>query len=320
VPETLTRADTGRLERSCGFDAIRVGAGAPGIERVEARFAGPAFSLHRHDTYALGITTSGVQQFRYRGARRICLPGQLHFLHPDELHDGGPATADGFGYRIAYVEPAVVQAALGGRPLPFVAEPVRDPSPATAGLVGLLEDIDEPLDELAAASAAAAVADALAAAAGRPEEGGTVDTTAVAAVREHLAAHPAAETRAADLERIAGLDRWTVARQFRRAFGTSPDRYRRMRRLAAARDAIAAGEPLAAVAAGTGFADQSHMTRHFTRAYGLTPGRWAALTAAGFAAADREVVAQHDDSTKDGPEEPRGAQARGRARRARAQG
>ena len=280
MPETLSRADTGRLERSCDRDAIRVGAGAPGIERVEARFAGPAFSLHRHDTYALGITTSGVQQFRYRGARRICLPGQLHFLHPDELHDGGPATPAGFRYRIAYVEPAIVQAALGGRPLPFAAEPVLDPAPATAGLVALLEDMDEPLDELAAAAAATAVADALEAAAGRSQAGGGVDTAAVAAVREHLAAHPGGDTRAADLERIAGIDRWAIARQFRRAFGTSPDRYRRMRRLALARDAIAAGGSLAAVAAETGFADQSHMTRHFTRAYGLTPGRWAALTGA----------------------------------------
>jgi AraC-like DNA-binding protein len=280
VPETLSTADAGRLERSCVHDAIRVGAGAPGIERVEARFAGPAFSLHRHDTYALGITTSGVQQFRYRGARRICLPGQLHVLHPDELHDGGPATPAGFGYRIAYVEPAVVQAALGGRPLPFAAEPVHDLSPAMGGLVGLLEDIDEPLDELAAAAAATAVADTLEAAAGRAETGGAVDTAAVAAVREHLASHPAEETRAADLERITGIDRWAIARQFRRAYGTSPDRYRRMRRLAVARDAIAAGGALAAVAAETGFADQSHMTRHFTRAYGLTPGRWAALTSA----------------------------------------
>jgi len=277
VPETVSRADTGCLERSC--DAIRVGAGGPGIERVEARFARKAFSLHRHDTYALGITTAGVQEFRYRGARRICLPGQLHFLHPDELHDGGPATPDGFAYRIAYVEPAVVQAALGGRPLPF-AEPVRDACPATAGLVALLADIDEPLDELGVAAAATAVADALEAAAGQAPSGDPIDTAAVTAVREHLAAHATEETRAADLERIAGMDRWSVARQFRRAFGTSPDRYRRMRRLAVARDAIAAGEPLAAVAAGTGFADQSHMTRHFTRAYGLTPGRWAALTSA----------------------------------------
>ena len=33
--------------------------------------------------------------------------------------------------------------------------------------------------------------------------------------------------------------------------------------------------PLARAAADAGFADQSHMTRQFVRAYGLTPGRWA---------------------------------------------
>ena len=48
------------------------------------RFASCRFSPHRHDTYAIGITTAGVQEFRYRGRRHICLPGQLHFLYPDE--------------------------------------------------------------------------------------------------------------------------------------------------------------------------------------------------------------------------------------------
>jgi len=35
-----------------------------------------------------------------------------------------------------------------------------------------------------------------------------------------------------------------------------------------------------AAAASAGFADQSHMTRLFTRAYGVSPGRYA-LAAAG---------------------------------------
>jgi AraC-like DNA-binding protein len=33
---------------------------------------------------------------------------------------------------------------------------------------------------------------------------------------------------------------------------------------------------LADVAVAAGFADQSHMSRQFKRAYGLTPARWAA--------------------------------------------
>ncbi len=40
---------------------------------------------------------------------------------------------------------------------------------------------------------------------------------------------------------------------------------------------IAAGVSLSETAATTGFADQSHLTRHFSVRFGLTPGRWAAL-------------------------------------------
>lgn len=282
MPETLSAIHTGRLERSCGprGDSIRVGAGAEGIERVEAFFGGRAFEPHRHDTYAIGITTAGVQLFRYRGVNRCCLPGQLHFLHPDETHDGMPGTRDGFAYRILYVAPSLVQASLHGRPLPFVADPVQSPSPATAALAALLDDIEEPMDELARAAAVAAIADALTGAAGDREPAAAIDLAAVSAVREYLDAHPTGGTRADLLERIAGTDRWTIARHFRAAFGTSPDRYRTMRRLAVARRAIAAGAPLAGAAAAAGFADQSHMTRQFKRAYGITPGRWAQATSA----------------------------------------
>ena len=80
---------------------------------------------------------------------------------------------------------------------------------------------------------------------------------------------------------MSGLDRFTLARQFRRVLGTSPHRYLLMRRLERARQMIARGESLAGAALETGFADQAHFTRHFKRAYGLTPGRWASLAVAG---------------------------------------
>jgi AraC-like DNA-binding protein len=272
---TLDGLGEGGLERSC--DRIRLGAGGRGIERAEVQLRGRGFAPHRHDTYAIGITTAGVQTFRYRGRRHVCLPGQIHVLHPDELHDGGPATDAGFSYRILYVEPELVRDALGGDPLPFVAEPVHDRMPAAAGLHPLLSELDDPLGDLAGSDAAVTVARVLQALAGRPAPEGTIDLVAVARVREHLTEHACEQTPAAMLERIAGLDRYTLARHFRRAYGTSPDRYRTMRRLAATRSAIAAGVPLARAALDAGFADQSHMTRQFVRAYGLTPGRWARM-------------------------------------------
>jgi AraC-like DNA-binding protein len=281
MPQTLRGIDTDRLERSCnGRDSIRFGASAPGLERAAVYLSSCAFEPHRHDTYAIGITTAGVQTFCYRGTRRICLPGQLHILHPDETHDGAAGTEEGFGYRILYIAPELVREALGGCALPFVADPVQQPTATTCLIVSLLAEINEPISDLAHAAIAAMIADTLRTLSGRPDRRPvTIDTKAVELARDYIAAHARAQTPASTLERVTGTDRFTLARHFRLALGTSPDRYRTMRRLALARAAIESGLPLAQAAAHAGFADQSHMTRQFKRTYGLTPARWTALTA-----------------------------------------
>ncbi|MEU4516612.1 AraC family transcriptional regulator [Nonomuraea wenchangensis] len=257
---------------------LRFGRGAEGIERLEARLVGAAFATHRHDTYALGVTLSGVQTFRYRGERRHCLPGEWHVLHPDEPHDGAAGTDEGFGYRILYVDPFLVREALGGGPLPFVADPIVAPSGMDPSLLACLRRMDEPLGEFGRLEVAVLVADALRRHAGDParDGAGPLAVAALARVRELIAADPAGRLTVAELERASGLDRWTLARQFRAAFGTSPTRFRTMRRLDVVRRALRHGTPLREAALEAGFADQAHMTRMFKRAYGLTPGRWLA--------------------------------------------
>ena len=284
MPARVRGIEGTSLERfgKADADAIRFGAGARGIERAEVHLSAYAFEAHRHDTYGIGITTEGVQVFGYRGSRRVCLAGQLHVLHPDELHDGGAGTDAGFGYRILYIAPEHIRAALAGGSLPFVIEPVHELTPAARPLASFLLDIDEPIDELGATEVAVAAADLLLSLCGHSDDRpAAIDIRAVQIVRDFLEAHACEPTPAAVLERVSGIDRYTIARQFRRAYGTSPDRYRTQRRLAHARGAIEHGKSLAQSAAEAGFADQSHMTRQFKRTYGFTPGRWLALTAAG---------------------------------------
>jgi AraC-like DNA-binding protein len=258
-------------------DRIRHGRGAPGVERIEACLHGQAFAPHRHDTYAIGITLSGVQRFRFRGRTWHCLPGQCHVLHPDELHDGGAGTDEGFSYRILYVDPALVREALQGRPLPFVANPVIDGARLKPDVPAEIWDIDGELDDLARigiVDALAAWLDGVAA-----PHGASVTRFSLAPlqrVRECIAAAPSVRHSMDELERIAGIDRWTLARQFRAAFGTSPSRFRTLRRLDAVRMLVASGCALSEAALEAGFADQAHMSRQFKQAYGLTPAHWAA--------------------------------------------
>src|SRR5262245_38727137 len=86
-------------------DWIRPAPLQSGIERIEAFFAGHAYDPHRHDTYAIGLTLSGIQSFDYRGARMDSKAGNVLVLHPDERHDGRAGTEVGFHYRMIYIEP-----------------------------------------------------------------------------------------------------------------------------------------------------------------------------------------------------------------------
>jgi len=256
------------------------------VHALQAWFGGHGYDTHRHDTYAIGLTDSGVQAFDYRGATKVSTPGQVVVLHPDEAHDGRAGTPDGFGYRIVYVAPArIAEAARALRgprcALPFVREPVVGDDRIAAAIEGAFLDEPEPLavDALVFQLAEALCdADPSCCAGATPAR---VDGAAVARAQELLDAETARVVGSAELEAISGLTRHELARQFRAALGTSPYRYSLLRRLDRARALLADGRPLADVALDAGFADQAHLTRMFKAAFGVPPARHRALEARG---------------------------------------
>ena len=245
-----------------------------GLERIEAFFGGYAYSPHRHDTYAIGRTLAGVQSFHYRRDKRHSLPGGTMVLHPDELHDGEAGTEAGFRYRMLYVEPARLQQALGGRALPFIQGGLSDDPRLLRATQALLQDLDRPLDPLEEQDALFDLALALSATAGQRPGRQSFDVRAAQTAREYL--HDALQRPVTldELAQASGRDRFALSRDFRALFGTSPYRYLTLRRLDLVRRLILRGVSLTDAAADAGFCDQSHMTRHFTQAYGISPARW----------------------------------------------
>jgi AraC-like DNA-binding protein len=281
-----TRSAGKGLERSCQGTAGWLASSRPadGVELLRAWFAGQAYHKHRHDTYAIGLTDSGIQVFDYRGVVHASSPGQVVVLYPDEAHDGRAGTPTGFGYRIVYVEPffladAVRSARGRPSPLPFVREPVSTNAPLSRAIEAAFR---APLEPLAVDSLIVDLAQALMAA----ERGGArsvvsrrVDVAAIERARQFLDAEKTRVVHSLELESVTGLTRYDLARQFRSMVGTSPYRYLLMRRLAFAREQIHRGRPLVEVACDSGFADQAHFTRAFRSAFGLTPARYRALRA-----------------------------------------
>ncbi|NNE22756.1 MAG: AraC family transcriptional regulator [Rhizobiales bacterium] len=270
----------GGLERSCRPDLetrIIPAPPIPGIDRIEASFSGNFFEPHSHDTYAIGVTLHGVQTFRYRGTRHFSRPGQIIVLHPDEIHDGAAATNDGLRYRMLYLEPSLVRMAMGDltASLPFVGLPVIEDELLRATLISALETLDCDLEDIQASEIVGDVTDGLLRhSERRPSHRQKSSGLGVWRAREFLLENCRRNISSLELEQVSGLDQFSLARQFRTAFGTSPHRFLIMRRLDCARRLMTQGAPLAETAATVGFADQSHLSRHFKRAFGVTPGKW----------------------------------------------
>jgi AraC-like DNA-binding protein len=102
----------------------------------------------------------------------------------------------------------------------------------------------------------------------------SMDAIAVARVRDYLHAHVDRDVRVGELAALASMSRFQLTRQVARAFGLPLHAYHLHLRLEESKRRMRAGEPVAAVAANLGFADQSHFHRRFKGAFGATPGQW----------------------------------------------
>ncbi|EQM71451.1 AraC family transcriptional regulator [Pseudomonas tohonis] len=244
------------------------------IERIEAYFGGHGYDPHRHDTYAIGRTLSGVQSFSYQKSLRHSLPGGTLVLHPDELHDGMAGTEAGFHYRMIYVEPVLIQQVLGGRALPFVPGGLSDDLRLHRATETFMQAMDRPLQALEEQDAIYDLAQALQAVGGRRRGRRAFDFASAERARDYIHSHLGSNVTLEELERASGRERWSLSRDFRALYGTSPYRYLTLRRLDRCRRMLLDGFSLADAALAAGFFDQSHMTRHFTQCYGLPPARW----------------------------------------------
>jgi AraC-like DNA-binding protein len=267
-------------------------ARAFGAELLRAHFVRHVYERHSHDGYAIGVTESGVQAFTCRGARHASTTGMVMAFNPDEPHDGRAGVPEGFTYRMLYLAPEsmrrVLEDARDGRPaeLPFASAPlIRD---------RVLARSVHALHEAMSTGAARLECDALLRqtclrfAACHADDRLTVreppprpNLAALERVRAFLQAALADDVTTGDLARIADMSRFHLCRAFARAFGLPPHAYQLQLRLAAAKRLLSAGEPPAEVAAAVGFADQSHLTKRFKGAFGITPGRFAAATSRG---------------------------------------
>lgn len=251
---------------------------------MHARFEHYAYPMHAHDTYSFGVTDDGAQSFACRGERHVSAAGLVMAFNPDEPHDGQSAVHHGYRYRMLHVGEDLLRdvlddAAPGRAGLPLFDTPVVD-DPALARAVARLHTAvveNAPrlvVEERLTAAVLALSRDAATRPARLPDRQGRVELASMARARGLLRQRFAENIAADELARVADCSRFALYRGFRAAYGFAPSDYQRDLRLRRARALLAEGASPASAAADAGFADQAHLTRWFTRTYGVTPAAY----------------------------------------------
>jgi AraC-like DNA-binding protein len=99
--------------------------------------------------------------------------------------------------------------------------------------------------------------------------------SALLKARDFIRQHCSRSVTLDELSALTGLSRYHLVRAFAKEFGLPPHAYQIRLQIEKAKAMLDAGVLPAVVAAETGFADQSHFTRHFKKINGTTPRKYA---------------------------------------------
>jgi AraC-like DNA-binding protein len=264
-------------------DAVRMWR-APGEERV-LLMAGRTtrYAMEPRGEYVFGVVDEQPMRSRRGREERVVRPGQLVAWDPSHAHAGSSVDARPWSSRLMVIEVADLAALAAdpeADPLADVEfpEPVLSDPALAAGFRRLHAAHETPStrlerDERLAEWLRLLIDRWSAEPAPRPPIPAR-DERALRLALDHLADRPERNVGLDELAGVAGVGKFRLIRLFRERTGLPPHALQIAHRVKAARRMLEAGETIAQVAAATGFADQSHLHRHFQRSLGLTPAKY----------------------------------------------
>lgn len=266
--------------QSSGTQVWRVGS-LNNLELAQAGHATHAVTTRVHSSFEIAVVERGAIRVGCGGTTQIASAGSLVVIPPGEVHTRARVTDD-LQMRSFFPELESLVKASSWRSAgpPSFREPVIADGPLANQIAKLHRMLARPGSALARETAAMFAATALVArhAIARQSVQEPTGTAAhmVRRIRAYLHDRLGANVSLSELSAMVGTPPHALVHAFTLRVGMPPHAYHLQIRINRAKALLARGTAPSRVAADTGFVDQSHLTRHFRRHVGVTPGAYAA--------------------------------------------
>ncbi len=253
------------------------------VEFLHAFYVRHAYPRHSHDYYVISLIERGRQSFTHKGTKYCTPPGGVILINPDAVHTGEAADRQGFEMRSIYPSTALMETVtfeLTGRQraLPFFKDVRVDDRWAADMILSLHEAISREAGPLECESRilwSLAQFTKQYADSGLAEQPLGREKKAIQQARRYIEECFAQGISLNQLAQEVALSPYYLLRVFHAEVGMPPYTYLESVRIRHAQQLIKTGMPLAEVAIQVGFSSQSHLTRHFKKIIGVTPGQYA---------------------------------------------
>lgn len=241
-----------------------------GVEVKVCRSSPHAFKAHVHHELSLGFLLEGSTDLTLRDTTLRYKKGDGVIIPPGVSHLCAPNDVQHWAYVMLFVDPVYYE----GRT--EYLQPLRLIGQEAKKLKHLIERL---LEEKEPDVLENILIDLLLSFGTENEMRSSVqarfdDPCSVGAIRSHIASHVTEAISLEELEALSGMNRFSIIRQFKKQYQTTPSAYHLQNRVAEAKRQLADGVPLLDVCTRFHFYDQAHFIREFRKMYGITPGTY----------------------------------------------
>lgn len=256
-----------------------------GLSLLRADFTTHEYPPHTHDALVVAVTEQGGSIVKSRGEVTEARASTLYVFNPAEPHAGWMGWSERWQYRSLYLTRAPLDRVvreLGIEAMPYFTRNMFGDPDLINGFLAMHRAIEQGRDVFRERELLVGTFGRLfqrhGSGGGRIEPAPR-DRVLLNRVIERMRADYASDLRLEELAVDVGLTTFQLIGLFRRTVGLTPHAYLTQVRLGMACRRLRHSKVIADVATDVGFYDQSALTRHFKRCYGITPLQFARAAA-----------------------------------------